>query len=194
MRRGCAQPPWRRVQSDRLSASSTHCAIRQATVDDAPQIARVHCESWRSTYPGLIPQHVIDDWANLEVRTKQWTETLVAAKSPVWVHEQSGVIVGFSSAGSAKPATDGLTGQLFALYLMQSAHRQGIGQALTQTALHYLQTIGHTRVRVEMMKDNWPAIRFYERMGATFREEAQFEMSGVALTELVYGWDDTTPR
>ena len=87
-----------------------------------------------------------------------------------------------------------MTGQLFALYLVEKAHRQGIGQALTQTALDYLQTIGHTSVRVEVMKDNWPAIRFYERLGATFREAAQFEMSGVALTELVYGWDDTTKR
>jgi ribosomal protein S18 acetylase RimI-like enzyme len=166
--------------------------IRRATVDDAPKIARVHCESWRSTYPGLIPQHVIDDWANLAVRTKKWTAILVAGKSASWVCEQSGKVVGFSSAGSASPAINGMTGQLLALYLMQKAHRQGIGHALTLTALHYLQTIGHTSVRVEVMKDNWPAIRFYERMGATYRTEEQFEMSGVALTELIYGWCDTT--
>ncbi len=175
-----------------MKVPSPNYAIRQASVDDAPEIARVHCESWRSTYPGLIPQHVIDDWANLDARTKKWAEILVATKSPVWVCEQSGAVVGFSCAGSAKPSTDGMTGQLFALYLLEKVHRQGVGQALTQTALHYLQSIGHTRVRVEVMKDNWPAIRFYERMGATLREEAQFEMSGVALIELIYGWDDTT--
>jgi ribosomal protein S18 acetylase RimI-like enzyme len=180
------------MQSNYMSAFASKFTIRRAMIDDASEVARVHCESWRSTYPGLVPQQVIDDWANLEARTKKWTEVLTAGKSPVWVCEQSGTVVGFSCAGSASPATDGLTGQLFALYLVQKAHRQGIGQALTQTALHYLQTAGHTHVRIEVMKDNWPAIRFYERMGATFHQEAQFEMSGVALTELIYGWHDTT--
>jgi ribosomal protein S18 acetylase RimI-like enzyme len=191
MPRGCVQPQTQRTQSDRMSDLAPNFTIRRATIEDAPEIARVHCESWRSTYPGLIPQHVIDDWADLEARTKKWTEILTAGKSPIWVSEQAGAAFGFSCAGEAKPATHGLTGQLFALYLVQKAHRQGIGQALTRTALNYLQSAGHTGVRVEMMKDNWPAIRFYERMGATFRAEEQFEMSGVALTELVYGWDDS---
>jgi ribosomal protein S18 acetylase RimI-like enzyme len=175
-----------------VTASALNSPIRRATVDDALNVARVHCESWRSTYPGLIPQRVIDDWADLEARTKKWTVVLATENSPVWVCEQSDAVVGFVCAGDASPATDGLTGQLFALYLLKEVHRQGIGQALTQTALHYLQTVGHTHVRIEVMKDNWPAIRFYERMGATLRTEEQFEMSGVVLTELIYGWQAAT--
>lgn len=34
---------------------------RDAVVEDAPGIARVHVESWRAAYAGLMPQAVLDD-------------------------------------------------------------------------------------------------------------------------------------
>ena len=35
--------------------TDTTVAIRQARASDADGMARVHVQSWRSTYPGLIP-------------------------------------------------------------------------------------------------------------------------------------------
>ena len=29
--------------------------IREATLDDVPGIARVHVDTWRTTYPGIVP-------------------------------------------------------------------------------------------------------------------------------------------
>jgi hypothetical protein len=45
--------------------------IRPAHLDDAPGIARVHVDSWRTTYKGVIPDTIL---ANLsyEARTQQW--------------------------------------------------------------------------------------------------------------------------
>ncbi len=178
-----------------MKVSATRCEsvgyeIRKAMVADAAAIAHVHCESWRSTYPSIVPQPAIDDWASLRARTDSWIAVLTAQKSPVWVCEQAGAVVGFACAGSASAVEHGLTGQLFALYLLQRVQRQGIGQALTRTALHHLHSVGHNSVRVEVLKGNQPAIAFYERMGATLRSEVPFEMSGFPLAEYVYGWDD----
>jgi ribosomal protein S18 acetylase RimI-like enzyme len=170
--------------------ASNGVAVRVAAIGDAPAIARVHCASWRSTYPGLVPQKAIDDWANLATRTDGWTQALTTARNSLWVSEQAGEIVGFCCAGAARPPANGADGQLFALYLQQQAQRQGIGEALTRTALQALYQEGHKAVRVEVLKGNLRAIEFYERMGARFVESTQFEMSGFPLVELIYVWDD----
>ena len=37
--------------------------VRAGRVDDAPAIARVHQESWRTTYGGILPAAVIAEMA-----------------------------------------------------------------------------------------------------------------------------------
>ena len=34
--------------------------VRAATADDAAGVARVHVDSWRATYKGLMPDAVLD--------------------------------------------------------------------------------------------------------------------------------------
>lgn len=43
--------------------------IRKANRDDAPGIAKVHVDSWRTTYKGIIPQSFLDE-LSYEQRTK----------------------------------------------------------------------------------------------------------------------------
>ena len=38
-------------------------AVREGRVADAPAIARVHQESWRTTYGGILPAAVITEMA-----------------------------------------------------------------------------------------------------------------------------------
>jgi hypothetical protein len=40
-----------------------------------------------------------------------------------------------------------------------------------------------------VFKDN-PARRFYESLGGRFIEERQFELGGVTIDEVLYGWPD----
>jgi hypothetical protein len=57
----------------RYSAEEQDMYIREATMTDVAAIARVHVESWRTTYKGLLP----DDYlANLtyEQREPRWRE------------------------------------------------------------------------------------------------------------------------
>ena len=35
--------------------------IRRAKLDDAPGIAKVHVESWRTTYKGIIPNDFLNN-------------------------------------------------------------------------------------------------------------------------------------
>ena len=43
-------------------------SVRAATVRDADDIAIVHVTSWRETYPGIVPQSVLDDLSTLAGR------------------------------------------------------------------------------------------------------------------------------
>lgn len=55
-------------------------AIREAGCADATGIARVHVESWRTTYGGLMPDAVLDGLA-VEQRQETWKRLLCAESS-----------------------------------------------------------------------------------------------------------------
>ena len=74
--------------------------IREAVVADAGPIARAHVDSWRTTYPGIVPD---DHLASLDVKEREdrWRVILEAVSHDfTYVAEsQEGEIVGFASGG-----------------------------------------------------------------------------------------------
>ena len=163
---------------------------RRATIEDASSVARVHCASWRSTYPGLIPDHVIDAWADIERRTDGWRRIIAERPETLWLATRDGEVIGFADGGVAREPNDGVAGQLFGIYLLASAQRNGVGRELVAHVFSDLHRCGFGSARVEVLKGNLPAIRFYEKLGARFVREAPFEMMGEAMIELVYVWDE----
>jgi len=161
---------------------------RRIRAGDAAGVARVHCESWRTTYPGLIPAHVIAAFADEDKRRAGWQEIIDRRPGAVWVAESAGEIVGFADGGPARTPNDGCDGQLYGLYLLQAAQRRGIGGALMRHVHSDLRAAGYTSARVEVLKGNAPAIAFYEASGAVMLREASFRMMGEDLVELVYAW------
>ncbi len=162
---------------------------RRASIHDAEAVARVHCESWRTTYPGLIPDHVIDAKSDPEKRTHGWRKSIATQPETLWLADQNGEVVGFADGGIAREPNDGFSGQLFGIYLLKSAQRKGFGRALVGHVFDDLQAKGHTCARVEVLATNLPAIRFYQGLGAHYVRNVPFEMMGETLIESVYGWD-----
>jgi L-amino acid N-acyltransferase YncA len=75
--------------------------IRLARLEDAPGIAKVHVDSWRTTYKGLIADEFLAA-LSYERRTQVWTQSLADPQiaSFLYVAEtKTGEIVGFVSAG-----------------------------------------------------------------------------------------------
>ncbi len=171
-----------------MSAAFT---IRRATANNAQAIAATHCASWRTTYPGLIPETVIAQWADETARAARWKQILQREDAHVvWLaFSEEVACLGFASAGASSNEDVQTDGQLSALYLLQSAHGLGIGLALLQTAFTHLHALGHASVCVEVLKDN-PAEKFYARFGGEHVFTTVFEMFGVPLTEHIYVWED----
>ena len=49
--------------------------IRLATIADAQAIAKVHVDSWRTTYKGIVPDDVLANLSNSQ-RTEKWHSML----------------------------------------------------------------------------------------------------------------------
>ncbi len=163
--------------------------IREARPEDAPRIAWVHLESWRTTYPGIIPQAYIDS-LTVENGTKNWQERLAAADGPiVFVAEDEAGIFGFAAGGAIMHPVEGFDGELGAIYLLATHQQRAAGAALVRQIAGSLVEQGFASMAVWVLRDN-PACRFYERMGGVRVAEQGIRIGGVTLPEVAYGWRD----
>jgi L-amino acid N-acyltransferase YncA len=165
--------------------------IREATIADVAAIARVHVESWRTTYKGLLP----DDYlANLtyERREPLWREVLSkpAGHRLVYVAEgKAGNVVGFASGGPERSGDPVYAGEVYAIYLLEGWQRQGIGRQLTVTLVKRLIQQGFTSLLIWVMADN-PSRRFYEALGGRQVRDRREMTGGVEVKDVAYGWLD----
>lgn len=163
--------------------------IRTATPEDAPRIAWVHLESWKTTYPGIIPQTYIDG-LQVENGIRNWQERLTQADGPVvFVAEDDAGILGFAAGGAIVHPVEGFDGELGAIYLLATHQKRGAGAALVRQIAGALVERGFTSMVAWVLKEN-PSRRFYERIGGTLIAEQGIEIGGVTLPEVAYGWRD----
>src|SRR5262249_43628223 len=94
----------RRVSRGRGGMSST-CRIRRAIPGDARGIARVHVETWRSAYAGILPDQVIVQMS-VDDKAAAWRRLIQrqdAVEAVVVAEIDDGTIIGFASCGPAGP-------------------------------------------------------------------------------------------
>ena len=71
-----------------------HMIARTAKATDAPRIAHIHVETWRTAYRGQIPDAVLDA-LDVNRRTAFWHEQITQARGSIFVAEDDNVVVGF---------------------------------------------------------------------------------------------------
>lgn len=161
--------------------------VRPAEIEDAAAIARVHVDTWRTAYRGLLP----DDYlASLDEAgyAERWRRTLAAGSSQVYVAEDDRQIVGFASGGMERAGEDGFTGELYAIYVLDSAQGRGHGRRLVQAVVQGLRQMGLGDMIVWVLRDNHPARHFYERLGGVYVRNQPITIGSAELQEVSYGW------
>lgn len=165
--------------------------IRKAAVEDAEAIARVHVATWRSTYPGLIPDSILIG-LNEERHCAMWRRATghPGGRDIVYVaeHAEDG-IVGFASSGPRR--VDGLqfAGEVYTLYVQQDHQGRGIGRRLLKRSLRALLGRGYPSALVWVLASN-PSRFFYQAMGGTRVGSRTEALWGVLMDEAAYGWRD----
>jgi GNAT superfamily N-acetyltransferase len=145
--------------------------LRPATAADAEAIARLHAESWRRTYRGMMPDAFLDHGA-LANRRQVWRERLRSPADGRFLRiaeddlaNGNGAITGFICAFADH---DPLWGAYIDnLHVAYSAHRRGVGSILMRSVGEWLLESGRPgSVYLWVMEANAGARRFYERLGA----------------------------
>jgi GNAT superfamily N-acetyltransferase len=165
--------------------------IREATMADVAAIARVHVDSWRTTYKGLLP----DDYlANLTYERREALWRRILSKPPgqdmvYMAEEPASGIVGFVSGGPERSGDPVYTGEVYAIYLLERWQGQGIGRQLLVTLVRQLVQRGLTSLLIWVMADN-PSRRFYEALGGRPVRKRLEMTGGVEVVDVAYGWLD----
>lgn len=158
--------------------------VRRATAADADAIGRIHAETWRAAYAGVLPESAFD----VEERQRSWREAFTRAWPPtnaVFVAELDGAVVGFAGAGRSREEED--AGELYTIYVDPASWGTGAGRALIAQAEESLAASGFAEAMLWVLEGNDRAERFYraagwERDGGRKLDELQ----GVQVAEVRY--------
>lgn len=167
--------------------------LRQATIHDAEEIARLHVAVWQDTYRHLAPQVAIDALTEV-LRLRQWRAALSAREDGqvTVVAELDGIIVGFTQLASPQEPLFGDGQEVKYLYVAGSHARQGIGRQLLRHLAKIALRDGVRSLGLGVVVGNEAAISFYQAMAARligrYRDPGPLWRSD----NLLYAWDDLT--
>src|SRR5437879_1904890 len=113
--------------------------IREASLEDAEAIARVHVATWQAAYRGIVPDEYLDS-LDVTDRTARWRQGLAAPGGPTWVAEIEGRVVGWANAGPSRDEDDqAAPGELYGIYVEAASWGHGPGRHLMEEATAWLR-------------------------------------------------------
>jgi len=158
-------------------------SVRPARPEDARRIAEIHVETWRATYPGVMPQEVLDG-LSVDDRERLWQEWIPHPETRPFVAELDGGIVGFVSVGPCW--TDRAIGELYAIYVAPAGQGRGAGLALMEAGVGALSERWDEAI-LWVATENPRARRFYERYGwVVDGERVDDSILGASVAETRY--------
>lgn len=160
---------------------------RKANMADKECIAKVHVDSWRTTYKGIMPDAFL---ANLsyEQFTAIWEKNLnIEDNFVIAVENEEGKIVGFADSWKRASNTEENAIDLTSIYLLETYQGKGLGKLLLKDLFTHYKNQGYTKVFVEVLEDNKTRY-FYEYYGAEFVKTVQIKIGGKIVNESIYAW------
>ena len=161
-----------------LTMAAESFALREASAEDVPALARLHVVTFSETHGGPGPTYETREW--------QWRE---AFAQPVrnWfcfvIARDNAELIGFAKGMPYTGGLPGFSGELNKIYILRQYHRRGLGR----------RTVGHVTRRflaegIDSMllfgDARNPSNGFYETLGAERLLTAAGEFHGG------YGWRD----
>eukprot|EP01116_Phalansterium_solitarium_P018312 TRINITY_DN4816_c0_g1_i1.p2 TRINITY_DN4816_c0_g1~~TRINITY_DN4816_c0_g1_i1.p2 ORF type:complete len:175 (+),score=26.94 TRINITY_DN4816_c0_g1_i1:186-710(+) len=167
--------------------------IRLANLSDAESIARVHIDTWRAAYVGIVPEDFLAAQSYAQ-RTQDWAERLANAATVCYVaQDDAGAVVAFARGGPVRScnqldqALAEFDAELYALYVLPGHQRHGLGRRLCTEVLRWLRLRSFRAVLLWTLETNGA---FYEKkLGAELLPAVRTdEVGGATLNLVSYGW------
>jgi GNAT superfamily N-acetyltransferase len=170
-----------------------HAYVRRAAPGDASGIARVHVDSWRTTYAGIVHAEVLAA-LSVEARASFWSRTLETPNQATFHHvavDRNENVVGFVSGGPERDGHETYKSELYAIYLLEGHQGQGVGKRLVGALIDDLLSAGHSAMMVWVLAEN-PSRLFYGSLSGQEVATKLITMGPDKLEEIAFGWDDLT--
>lgn len=134
--------------------------IRQATQEDAWQIADILVEDWKMAYRGIIDHDYLDSMS-VEERYQRELQRYRIYRVAAAGKE----ILGFTwNEMTENEASDC---EIIAIYIRYNRRKAGIGKALLNDSRDLFRAAGRKRMIIWCLRENEEARKFYEKMGGT---------------------------
>ncbi|MBM7661065.1 ribosomal protein S18 acetylase RimI-like enzyme [Bacillus mesophilus] len=148
--------------------------IRKMKLEDIKQVQDVAKTSWNSTYAGIIPSEIQEQFLRFAYNEEQMKQRL--ERSFLFVAEVESEVVGFANFSKVK---ENGTAELGAIYLYPEYQNKGIGSALLQEGIKELKGVKEIYINVE--RDNNIGKTFYEAKGFMVVKEFDDDFEGHIL-------------
>lgn len=163
-------------------------SFREAAVTDCMAVAKVHVQSWKESFRGLLPQAFLEKMS-VEKRAKAFEKGFTAESYRMYVAEaQERGIVGFADFGEPRENI-GYEAELYAIYLLPEFQRRSIGKKLFNLGAEYFARSGKNSMYLSALEVS-PYRSFYEKTGGQIVGRKQVEIEGAEYEELIYGWNN----
>ena len=173
--------------------------VRDAIREDAAALGALHARTWRESYWGLLPDHLVARETAWD-REEWWRSRLMRMRSGPELKDESvalgferdGAPLGFVWTGPSRHREAEWDGEIYMLYVLNTAQRQGLGRRLMAEAARRLVGRGFFRIGLWVLEDNGPARAFYETLGGRFSGARSEPMARGAMPVAGYVWSDVS--
>ncbi len=160
---------------------------RKANVKDALAVAKVHVESWRKSFAGIVPQAFLDN-LTVEKREQAFRQRFGDANYKMFVAETAkDEIVGFADFGAARESDFAFEAELYAIYLLREFQGKGIGENLFRLCQKEMSADGFDSMYLIALEVS-PYKSFYEKMGGKIVGRGNHFLLLVEYKTVIYGW------
>jgi GNAT superfamily N-acetyltransferase len=164
--------------------------IREATIDDVPQIAYVNVETWLTTYKGIVPDKFLQERKEKIEETVEWIrEKIEEDNIKAVVCEKDNKIAGFATYGRERDGDLACKGEIYAIYVLEGYQKKGLGKEIFKQVVKNLISIGINNILIWALEEN-KSCSFYEKTGGKIVKRRNIKIGGKELKEVGYGWNN----
>jgi GNAT superfamily N-acetyltransferase len=163
--------------------------VRPGRLADAPAIARIELETWRTTYAGMLPDRVLLNMSERR-QTASWMSFLRNRPDDVRIAQTArGTITGFGNCGAQRNSALDFAGEIYTLYVTPDEQGKGTGRSILLALFSRLVAMDHGSALVWVVSAN-PSRYFYERLGGVQVMRKPIHVGGEPVEAVAYGWRD----
>jgi ribosomal protein S18 acetylase RimI-like enzyme len=164
-------------------------AIVPAGPSDAAELARVHVQAWRETYPGILPRGYLERMS-APLHARRWRVRLMRPDEVTLAAEGPDGLVGYASGQWARGRQEADEGEITTLYVLKAVQGEGVGRQLLTGVARTLADRGARSLVIWVLRENSRARGFYERLGGQPQETRGENVGGGVVPAVAYRWSD----